>query len=419
MTAMPSDPRRATFTADLALLRAQWPMLLRHGAIVLGFNSLLAVASQVANGGAWARWDIHLVYAQAIGLSIWLCIDVGRYLVGGTAQATGWPSGWRGWALPVVGTLLGFAIGTLIGQAYAGERAPHWTASQQQLAASLLMTAGVSAAITFFFYARGRDQARLRHIAEAERQAAEARLKLLETQIEPHMLFNTLANLRVLIAMDPARAQDMLDRLIDYLRATLGGSRTSSHALSAEFARLADYLALMQVRMGDRLQVQFDLPEALAARLVPPMLLQPLVENAIQHGLEPHKGGGLLQVSARLDGADLLLSVADNGRGLDDAPAHTDHANRNAGSMGTGFGLAQVRERLHTLYGDAAQLTLAPRDGGGTLVQVRLPRAMRAAPLGSNTPGRPCTASPRAAEPDAECGATPNPHVGRAGPAAG
>lgn len=363
----PHHPPRLSDT--LALLRSHWLLLLRHGAIVLGFNSLLALATQVASGGPG---DIHFVYAQAIGLSIWLCIDVGRYLVGGTTQATGWPTGWRALALPVVGTALGFAIGTLIGQAYAGERAPHWTASQQQLAASLLLTAGVSAAITFFFYARARDQARLRRIAEAERQAAEARLKLLETQIEPHMLFNTLANLRVLITLDPPRAQDMLDRLIDYLRATLSGSRNSSHALSAEFSRLADYLALMQVRMGARLQVQFDLPEALADLPVPPLLLQPLVENAIQHGLEPHKAGGTLWLSARLDGEDLLLSVADNGRGLGDGVA--THAGR---APGTGFGLTQVRERLHTLCGAAAQLTLTARDQGGTLAQVRLPRAAR------------------------------------------
>ena len=179
------------------------------------------------------------------------------------------------------------------------------------------------------------------------------------------MLFNTLANLRVLIALDPPRAQAMLDRLIAFLRATLEASRSGAHPLSAEFARLADYLALMQVRMGARLEVGLDLPPALAALPVPPLLLQPLVENAIKHGLEPKVEGGRLEVSARREGGRLLLAVRDSGVGLGAAPRED----------GTRFGLAQVRERLATLYGPAARLTLEPAaDGeGGTLATIELP----------------------------------------------
>ena len=112
------------------------------------------------------------------------------------------------------------------------------------------------------------------------------------------MLFNTLANLRALIGVDPPAAQHMLDRLNAYLRATLNASRATQHPLSAEFARLADYLELMALRMGPRLQVTLDLPDALADVPVPPLLLQPLVENAIQHGLEPRVQGGALTVRA-------------------------------------------------------------------------------------------------------------------------
>src|SRR2546428_7082195 len=119
----------------------------------------------------------------------------------------------------------------------------------------------------------------------AKHSAAESKLKLLESKLEPHMLFNTLANLGVLIGTDPPRAQAMLDRLIAFLRATLEASRSGSHPLAAEFARIADYLELMQVRMGARLRSRLELPDDLAALPVPPLLLQPLVENAIQHGL--------------------------------------------------------------------------------------------------------------------------------------
>jgi LytS/YehU family sensor histidine kinase len=208
---------------------------------------------------------------------------------------------------------------------------------------------------------------RLSHArAEAEaarRVAAETQLKLLESQLEPHMLFNTLANLRVLIASDPARAQAMLDRLIAFLRATLGASRSAMHPLGTEFERVGDYLALMQVRMGPRLQTQLQLPQDLRAAAVPPLLLQPLVENSIKHGLEPMVGGGLVEVTARREGGQLVLLVRDSGAGLD-----------ATASVGDGrFGLEQVRERLRTLYGERAALTLQAVPEGGTLAVIRLP----------------------------------------------
>ena len=216
---------------------------------------------------------------------------------------------------------------------------------------------------------------RLNHArAEAEaarRQAAESQLRLLQSQLEPHMLFNTLANLRVLIGTDPPQAQAMLDRLIAFLRATLSASRTGAHPLATEFERLADYLALMGTRMGPRLQSTLDLPDTLRQLPVPPLLLQPLVENAVKHGLEPHVKGGRVEVRARVDGQTLVLTVRDTGAGLRDGTP----------PEGTGFGLVQVRERLHTLHGAAASLVLAPAHDaeGGTLATIRLPLSARAA----------------------------------------
>jgi len=179
------------------------------------------------------------------------------------------------------------------------------------------------------------------------------------------MLFNTLANLRVLIGIDTVRAQAMLDHLIAFLRATLSGSQQPFHTLSAEFARLSDYLQLMQVRMGDRLQTRLVLPADLAGLQVPPLVLQPLVENAIKHGLEPHVGGGRIEVSAMRAADRIVLRVRHTGAGLA----------TGASAVGTRFGLEQVRKRLATIYGAAATLELTPAADaeGGTDATVTIP----------------------------------------------
>ena len=180
------------------------------------------------------------------------------------------------------------------------------------------------------------------------------------------MLFNTLANLRVLIALDASRAQAMLDHLIAFLRATLNASRAGLHPLADEFARIEDYLALMAVRMGPRLVTHLDLPVSLRELPVPPLLLQPLVENSIKHGLEPKIDGGRIELRAQRDGDALVLTVRDSGVGLA-ATAGTQ--------SGTHFGLEQVRQRLVALYGHRARLTLEARPEGGTETRITLPCA--------------------------------------------
>jgi LytS/YehU family sensor histidine kinase len=228
---------------------------------------------------------------------------------------------------------------------------------------SLVITIAAGALASFFFHARGKAASLIAERNAAERDASEAKLKLLETQLEPHMLFNTLANLRVLIATDPTRAVAMLDRLNSYLRVTLSGSRVVSHPLAAEFDRLGDYLELMSVRMGDRLRYTLELPAELRDVPVPPLLLQPLVENAIRHGLEPKVEGGEIVVRARRDGDVLTIEVRDTGVGLVDAPP----------SNGSGFGVAQVRERLTAAHGARGGLQLAPDAHSGTRAVVTFP----------------------------------------------
>ncbi len=333
--------------------------LLRHGLITTAFCCAIALALTVSGQGAW---DVQLAYSLGIGVVSWLVIDLGRVLL---ARDAGWPHGWRGGALIAAGISTGYVLGSLIGSAYSGsvQLLPH----QQGAMSALVITIAAGAGISFFFYSQSHARHLQAHMAQAQRDAAEARLKLLEAQLEPHMLFNTLANLRVLVATDPPRAQAMLDHLIAYLRATLSASRATTHALADEFERLRDYLELMAVRMGPRLSYQLDLPESLRSVAVPPLLLQPLVENAIRHGLEPQVQGGRISVRARTRpgpaGPLLVVEVHDTGAGL----AATPPAGEPPGSH---FGLAQVRERLATLYGTTATLELIAASAGGTSATV-------------------------------------------------
>ncbi|ALK96837.1 hypothetical protein AB595_03850 [Massilia sp. WF1] len=207
-----------------------------------------------------------------------------------------------------------------------------------------------------------RSEARAR-AETVERQALQAQLRLLQAQIEPHMLFNTLANLQGLIAIDPERAGRMLDQLIQYLRATLSVSRMETTTLAQEFSALDAYLGLMSVRMGARLAYRCSLPDGLGAARLPTMLLQPIVENAIVHGLEPKVEGGTVTIVAARHGELLEITVQDTGLGLDGAPTR----------QGGGVGLATTRERLQVLYGARASLELSAAAPHGALARLVLP----------------------------------------------
>jgi Histidine kinase len=312
-------------------------------------------------------------FSLSIGLSCQLLIDAGRRAVAWWLARTqpdseplhrGWP-GWQ-WTAPVIvlgvagGIPLGFAIaGALLGIPASPPAWGNWRSWFVILSTCLIASIGVTA----LFWSRGRLAAAEAQTQRAKSAAAENQLKLLESQLEPHMLFNTLANLRVLIALDPVKAQAMLDRLIAFLRATLTASRVGTHPLSAEFERVGDYLTLMQIRMGQRLQFSFDLPHELRDTPVPPLLLQPLVENCIAHGLEPKVEGGRIDVHAAREASTLVLTVRDSGIGL----------SVHAATQGTRFGMQQVRERLAALYGTAATFTLAPAIDGGAEARITLP----------------------------------------------
>lgn len=198
----------------------------------------------------------------------------------------------------------------------------------------------------------------------AQRQAAEHQLRLLQSQLEPHMLFNTLANLRSLVDVDPKLAQTMIDQVIVYLRSALAASREESVTLRQEFVQLRAYLEIMALRMGTRMSFQLELPEGLQGFSVPPMLLQPLVENAIRHGVEPKIGSASIHVRAGRNGDAIEITVTDTGLGLTGDPDATP----------ANYGLAHVRDRLRAFYGPMATLTLAANSPQGVRATVRIPQ---------------------------------------------
>ena len=326
----------------------------------------LAIASVQVFVDPAKRYGVELVYSLCIGTICWLLAELSRQALRRPTDPGGWPHDGRGAVLFALSVAGGFFIGTLLADAWFG-----WSSwdGHGNVKRSVAITVVAGFGITYFFHSRGRAAHLEAAAREAARTATESRLKLLETQLEPHMLFNTLANLQALVETDPPRAGQMLDHLIAYLRATLGGSRATLHPLESEFARIGDYLALMQIRMGTRLGFALDLPDALRGVPVPPLLLQPLVENAIRHGLEPQVAGGRIDVAARTEGqgaeAQLVLEVCDTGIGLP-ATAALPQA-------GSGFGTAQVRERLAALYGSAAAIEIVAGGRCGTMARVRFP----------------------------------------------
>jgi hypothetical protein len=349
--------------------RELWRRFALRGVRVEGAALVIAVC-------LWATFHqdfgITLVYSICISTMCWLLIDLGRSVVAALLPSVATQGGgqWPGWiwmaAIVVVGAVLGYAAGNEIANRLTGlQVAGPFNAGPRQTLSLLVMALVPAVTITYFFQSREMIAAQRAAVERAERQAAEQQLKLLESQLEPHMLFNTLANLRALIAVDPARAQAMLDRLIAFLRASLAGSRAGVQTLAVEIDRLRDYLALMEVRMGARLATRFTLAGDAAAAQVPPLLLQPIVENSIKHGLEPKREGGRIEVSAGREGEALVIRIRDTGVGAAAALAPGE----------VGFGLGHVRERLATLYGSAASFELVPVDDGegGMRATVRLP----------------------------------------------
>jgi signal transduction histidine kinase len=208
--------------------------------------------------------------------------------------------------------------------------------------------------------------------ARLEQRMEEAHLAMLHAQIEPHFLFNTLANVRRLYQTSPADATSMMDHLMRYFAVALPQMRASDSTLGREADLTASYLAIQQIRMGRRLSFVLDIPQGLRDTRFPSMMILTLAENAVKHGLAPLTGGGEVRIEARADDARLDVRVADTGRGF----AH---------SAGGGTGLANIRARLAGLYGAGASLSLAFNAPQGIVATISVPLVPAAQPAVSPT----------------------------------
>jgi sensor histidine kinase YesM len=209
-----------------------------------------------------------------------------------------------------------------------------------------------------------RDQARIlgaeseRH--QLEKNILEARLALMQAQVEPHFLFNTLANVQHLVETDPPAASRVLDSLIQYLRAALPQMREATTNLGREVDMARAFLEIHRVRMGSRLAFEIDVPDGLKGRDFPPMMLISLVENAIKHGVDPCCDSGCITIRAAESAGRLKVSVTDTGEGVKP-------------QKGGGLGLANIRERLKALYGSSARLVLEENAPHGVVASIEVP----------------------------------------------
>ena len=265
--------------------------------------------------------------------------------------------------VPMLGVFLGFWIASFFID--VGLRSAFFTLNA--ILPMLVVSLVISVVLSVIFFWRERAAvsaaalAREREKGERiEREAALANLRALQAQIEPHFLFNTLANVTSLVDPDPAKAKRMLESFNRFLRASLAATRMEKTTLAAEGEMIGAFLDVLQVRMGGRLRYRVDVAPGLGAFELPPMLLQPVVENAIHHGLEPKVDGGEVAVAARREGADVVIEVRDTGVGF--APVTRG-----------GLGLTNVRDRLRLLYAERASLTIGENAPSGAVVTLRLP----------------------------------------------
>ena len=235
---------------------------------------------------------------------------------------------------------------------------------------------GVCQAITNF---RG-SQERERRAAELEARLTSAKLQALRMQLNPHFLFNTLNSIATLVYVNPRAADEMLADLSELLRRSLDSMEEQEISLAQELEFIKAYLSIEQKRFGERLRVEHNVPDELKKALVPALILQPLVENAIRHGIEPRRGPGLISIEARQEDKQLHLIVRDNGRGL--PPAGPDNSERR------GIGLRNTHARLQGLYGPNQQFNFGRAEPEGCQIDIHLPLHLEPAhvPTVSNPP---------------------------------
>jgi signal transduction histidine kinase len=324
----------------------------------VGINTTIALVLCLTDFRS--QFTPNLIYSQCIGLSICVCVMA----VVHSAKTQ------RGKLLWMAGAILvGAGAGLLMACRLTGVNLALEPHPYGQLFSNLVTALVFGIAVSYFFISRYQiadsestvQQERIRRLS-MEKEIAETRLKLLQAQIEPHFLFNTLSNVLGLMETDQAQATAMLTNLTRFLRATLERTRDRDTTLGQELEVIRAYLNVLKVRMGKRLVYRIDVPEELLPATFAPLLLQPLVENAVRHGLEPLIEGGKIFVGAENRNDALHVWVSDTGVGLQDR----DLDNR-------GFGLSNINQRLETLYGRDARLVLEENPAAGLKATIEVP----------------------------------------------
>ena len=260
-------------------------------------------------------------------------------------------------ALCIAWASLGVMLGNLLGR-FPADNYVSWVLTSIPWSVFMYFTVlGCVHAFSYFLEARERDAQAARLAA----QLADARLAALRMQIHPHFLFNSLNAISVLVReQHTAAANRMLELLADMLRQVLAADQRHEAALADELTFVERYLAIEQVRFGDRLRVAWSVDDNARTALVPVFVLQPIVENAVRHGVARRADAGQIAIEARIAADRLVLSVEDDGIGIGERQAE-------------GIGLGNTRERLRTMYGDAAALRIEPAPSGGTRVVIEIP----------------------------------------------
>ena len=303
---------------------------------------------------------INFVFSQSIGLSICLFVLAVHY---------GWKQAPPRIHLPLVAAaiVVGAAAGTWLGYVLTGVGPDHAAGEKGIFLKIVLLGVFFGAAISYGFASLERAAAseiraqeeRIQRLA-SEKEAMQARLSLLQAQIEPHFLFNTLSNVLGLMEAEPEQARAMLEDLTAYLRTSLSRTRTLETTLGQEVDLVKAFLRITGIRMGDRLCYDVHVPDSLRSHPFPPLLVQPLVENAVRHGLEPFLEGGRIDIRAEAGEDVLRVTVSDTGGGMGDRST-------------PGTGLTNVRERLRALYGDRGCLRLQDNEPAGLKAVVEVP----------------------------------------------
>lgn len=336
----------------LAGLRFNWSTLL----LIIAINTGIALVLWIDDTRPF--WH-PLLTAQLNGLAIAYCVNV----------AAPWDHD-APLRRMAIATLVGSLIGLVLVIVFKGYSLDYVRTMPSGFLFNVLAAFVTGISISLMFYVKRREAraAAALHKAEAERhllskQAIEAELKLMQAQVEPHFLFNTLASVQYLTETDPKQATVLLGHLIGYLRAALPQLRASSSTLGREMSLAQAYLNILQMRIGPRLTFAIDLPDELRDHPFPPNLLISLVENAIKHGVEPSADGGEVRLAAAHSGGTVVVTVTDTGRGLPADASVGDH----------GVGLTNIRERLAALYGSRGRFTLEAAKPRGTRATLSLP----------------------------------------------